>query len=57
MQEVFTFLNMGGLVENVDVLPIGGDDVTLETVQGWFSDFRGQDAQVCLLSLGVDERV
>ena len=32
MQEVFTFLNMGGLVENVDVLPIGSDDVTLETV-------------------------
>jgi len=54
MQEVFTFLNMGGLVENVDVLPIGSDDVTLETVQGWFSDFRGQDAQVCPSSLGVN---
>ena len=53
MQEIFTFLNMGGLVENVDVLPIGGDDVTLDMVQGWFNDFRGQDAQVCSPSWGV----
>ena len=48
---------MGGLVENVDLLPIGGNDVTLETVQGWFSDFRGQDAQVCPSSSGVSSKL
>ena len=57
MQEVFTFLNMGGLAENVEVLPIGGDDVTHETVQRWFSEFKGQDAQVRPSSVRMNQRL
>ena len=61
--EVFVWLQMGGLVENIDVVPIGDDegaDATYETVKGWFSSFKGEDAQCYVKSdrdrlLGVIE--
>ena len=31
--------------EHVDILPIGGAGATLETVAGWFSNFRGERAK------------
>ena len=46
--ELFTFVQMHGAVtapEHVDILPIGGAGATLETVAGWFSNFRGERAK------------
>ena len=48
VMELFTFVQMHGAVtapEHVDILPIGGAGATLETVAGWFSNFRGERAK------------